>query len=262
MKRILAILKRDYASFFRSPIGYVVLAIYMFLNGIYYSGDIGSGYSDIGTQISSFEWVVFILLIPLITMRIFSEDRKNGTEVLLLTSPASVWEIVAGKYLAVFSVFMTLIGGSLLFPLLTGAFAGKVDIKALGVYLGFIGLGAAFLAIGVFASSLTENQVISAVISVSTVVFLMLIQLFASIVGNLAAGLVSAVNVFGITDLQLSKIATDVTAAVNWPNPMSRLDNYTKGIFELAPIVFFISVVAIFLFLTVRVIEKRRWSQG
>jgi ABC-2 type transport system permease protein len=262
MKRINAILRRDYASFFRSPIGYVVLAIYMFLNGIYYTGDIGNNVSDIGGQIGAFEWVVFILLIPLITMRIFSEDRKNGTEILLLTSPASVWEIVFGKYLAVFSVFMTMIASSFIFPILTVAFGGNVDAKAIGVYIGFIGLGAAFLAVGVFASSMTENQVIAAVISVTTVVVLMLFQLVASIIGGLVSSLLSTVNIFGLTDLQLSNASAAVTEAVNWVNPMTRLDNFAKGVFELAPILYFLSVVAIFLFLTVRMIEKRRWSQG
>ena len=262
MNRVLAVLRRDYASFFRSPIGFIVIAIFMLLNGIYYSGDIANGYSDIGNQIGAFEWVVFILIIPLITMRIFSEDRKNGTEVLLLTSPASVWEIVLGKYIAVLSVFMTMVGASLVFPILTAAFAGNVDIKALGVYIGFVGLGAAFLAIGVFASALTENQVVAAMISVSTVVFLMMIQLFAQAIGGLVSSLLSYVNIFGLTDLQLSNTTQAVTTAINWPNPMARLDNFPKGIFELAPIVYFISVAAIFLFLTVRVIEKRRWSQG
>lgn len=262
MKHISAIARRDYGAFFRSPIGFVVLAVFMFLNGIYYAGEITNGYSDIGSQINSFEWVVFLLLIPLITMRIFSEERKVGTEVLLLTSPASVWEIVLGKYGAVVGVFLTMVASSFLFPVLTLAFGGMVDAQAVGVYVGFIFLGAAFLAIGIFASALTENQVIAAIVSVATVVFLMLIQLFASLMGSLVTTVLGWVNVFGITDLQMSKVSTAVSDGINWLNPMTRLDNFAKGIFELSPIVYFLSLAAIFLFLTVRVIEKRRWSQG
>lgn len=264
MSRILAIFRRDYGYFFRSPIGYVILAIFMFLYGLFFGLDLYvNAYSDIAALMSSMlQYLVLIILLPLITMRIFSEDRKVGTEILLLTSPSSVWEIVLGKYLAVAGVFLTMMASSALFPILTLAFGGKVDAQALGVYVGYLFLGLAFLSIGVFASALTENQVIAAVISVVTVVALLLLQSIASLFGNLTSSLLSAINVFNLTELQISNAATAVTTAVNWPNPLTRVDNYAKGIFELAPIVYFISVVAVFLFLTVRVIEKRRWSQG
>jgi ABC-2 type transport system permease protein len=261
MKRILAILKRDYASFFRSPIGYVVLAIYMFLNGIYYSGDISSSFSDIGTQISSFEWVVFILLIPLITMRIFSEDRKNGTEVLLYTSPASTLNIVLGKYLAALALFLLMTAGTLSHVLITAIFGGILDSSTLGAYIGFIFLGAAYVAIGVFASALTENQIIAAVISFIILIVLTLLDALAGMMGSITSSLLDKINFFGLSAAQVQSAGSAVTSALKWLNPSARLSNYLVGIFELAPLLFFLSIIAAFIFLTNRIIEKRRWSQ-
>ncbi|MCD8499553.1 MAG: ABC-2 transporter permease [Clostridiales bacterium] len=99
MTRILAIFKRDYLAYFRSPIGFVVLAIFMLLSGLYFSAGVLQSYQDMVGEIAFMQSFLFIV-VPLLTMRTFAEDRKNGTEVLLLTSPASTVEVVLGKYLA------------------------------------------------------------------------------------------------------------------------------------------------------------------
>jgi ABC-2 type transport system permease protein len=262
MSRILAIFKREYNSYFRSPIGYVIFAIFMAISGLYYGVSVMNSYSYLAGELDFLQTWLFFLLIPIMTMRAFSEDRRNGTEVLLFTSPASSTEIVLGKYLASLGFFLTISGGTLVHLLLTLAFGGRVDIGVLGAYIGYVFLGAAFIAIGVFASALTENQIIAAVISFVILMALMLIDAIAGLIGDAVSGLLSRLNVFDLlSDLQIDNVSSAITAGLKWINPYARLSNFVNGIFEISPIIFFISLAAVFLYMTNRVIEKRRWSQ-
>jgi ABC-2 type transport system permease protein len=262
MNRISAIFKREFASYFRSPMGFVIFAIFMAIGGIYFAVNIIGSMSNMVYELAFLQSYLFIIIIPILTMRVFSEDRRNGTEVLLFTSPANTLEIVLGKYLAALSLFLLLAASTLVHLLLTLAFGGRIDISVLGAYIGFIFLGAAYIAIGVFCSALTENQIIAAVISFVILIGLTLIQAIANVVGEGAASLISQINVFGwLSDTQIESVGSAITAGLNWLNPNSRLENFISGIFELSPIVFFISLIAIFLFMTNRIIEKRRWSQ-
>ena len=261
MKRTLAIFKREFAAYFRSPMGYVVIAIFMAISGLFFASGILSAYLDLVGQLS-FIQSFFFVIIPLMTMRAFSEDRKNGTEVLLYTSPASSIEIVLGKYLAALALFGVMTAGTLIHVIITGLYGGIVDISVLGAYIGFVFLGAAYVSIGVFASALTENQIIAAVISFIVIIMLTLLDFVSNMIGSLTATLIDRINVFGLSDLQIDSAGRSVTTALQWLNPSARLGNYIEGIFELSPILFFISIVAVFLFLTNRIIEKRRWSQG
>jgi ABC-2 type transport system permease protein len=262
MNRISAIFKREFASYFRSPMGYVLFAIFMAISGLYFGIYVMNGTSYMSYEISFLESWLFFLLIPIITMRAFSEDRKNGTEVLLFTSPANTLEIVMGKYLASLALFLTISASTLVHVLLTVAFGGRIDIGVLGSFIGYFFLGAAFIAIGVFASALTENQIIAAVISFVILMCLMLIDAIASLVGDAVASLLNQLNFFSwFTDTQIDSVGAAITAGLNWLNPYSRLENFASGIFEISPIIFFVSIIAVFLFMTNRIIEKRRWSQ-
>jgi len=157
MKRINAIWKREFQAYFKSPIGYIVIALFMMITAFLFASDIQYQYSDVGMMLLSVQTILFMIVIPMITMRSFSEERKNGSEILLLTSPASVLEIVVGKYMAAFSLLLVMTSSSIVFVLFTIGFGGMVDAKVLGAYIGFICIGAAYLSVGLFASSLTEN---------------------------------------------------------------------------------------------------------
>jgi ABC-2 type transport system permease protein len=171
-------------------------------------------------------------------MRILAEDRKNGTEVLLITSPVNITSMVIGKFLASYFVFIIMTVITFTFPIVLLAFGGQLTVQLLGGYIGFLLLGATFVAIGIFASSLTENQVVAVVIG-----FVMLLVMWL-------AG-------------SLSSVAGGVMAKVlNFISLLSRYDDFNRGILGLSPIFYYLSFVAVFLFFTVRVIEKRRWSQG
>ncbi|NLO36192.1 MAG: ABC transporter permease subunit [Clostridiaceae bacterium] len=260
MTRIMAIFKREFQAYFRSPIGFVVFAIFMAVSGLYFASGILGSYVDMVGEISFVQSFLFII-IPLLTMRTFSEDRRNGTEVLLFTSPASTLEIVLGKYLAALALFVVMTAGTFTHLVIAYFYGGLLDVSVLGAYIGFIFLGVAYVSIGCFASALTENQIIAAVISFVIMLMLMLLDFVSSMLGSVASTLIDKINVFNLSDTKISEIGTAVTDAIQWLNPMTRLNNYVSGIFEIAPILFFVSLAAAFVYLTNRILEKRRWSQ-
>jgi ABC-2 type transport system permease protein len=260
MPRVLAIFKRDYLAYFRTPMGYLVFAIFMAVGGLYFSAGILQSYQDLAGEISFLQSFLFVI-VPLLTMRSFSEDRKNGTEVLLFTSPASTTEIVLGKYLATLALMLTLLAGSLVHVLITALYGGVVDMSVLGAYIGFVFLASAYLSIGVLASSTTENQLIAAAITFVVILTLTVLDAVAVMLGQMVSSVISRLNAFNWPDTRVDGIGQTVTKALQWLNPNARISNYINGIFEIAPLVYFASIVAACLFLTNRMIEKRRWSQ-
>ena len=147
---MLAIMKRDFRSYFNSPIAYVLIGLYMLLLGLFFNSLISYGISDIISEFVANMSGLLLLIIPILTMRSMAEDKKNGTEVLLLTSPVRVTEIVLGKYFASFCVFLVMTAASLIFPLIV-IIAGKPDIMLIiSSYLGYILIGAVYISLGVF----------------------------------------------------------------------------------------------------------------
>ncbi|MGI6123145.1 MAG: ABC transporter permease [Acetivibrionales bacterium] len=235
---MLAIIRRDFKSYFNSPIAYVLIGLYMVLLGLFFNSLLGYGVSDIMSEFVGIMNGLLLLIVPILTMRSMAEDKKNGTEVLLLTSPVRLTEIVLGKALAAFSVFMVMTFVSLIFPLII-IVVGKPDIMLImSSYLGYILIGAVFISLGVFASSLTENQIIASLI---TLVSIFLIQ-------NL--------------DFLAGFFSGFMNKAVLWLSISDRYIDFSKGIIDITSIVFLISFALVFIFLTVRVLEHKRWSQG
>lgn len=232
-----AIMKRDFRSYFNSPIAYVLIGLFMLLMGLYFNSFIGYG-SDITGKLVSIMRGLLLFIVPILTMRSMAEDKKNGTEVLLLTAPVRVTEIVLGKFLAAFSVFLVMTGVTLIFPLIT-IVAGKPDIALiLSSYFGYILLGAIFISLGIFASSLTENQIIASIISLVSIFLIQNIDYLASFFSGF------------------------LNKAFLWLSVKDRYEDFSIGIIDLTSIIFMICYAAVFLILTVRIIERKRWSQG
>lgn len=232
-----AIFKRELKSYFSSPIGYVCVAAILFLYGLFYYMVMMYRVSDyIGSNVfgSMFTWGMMI--IPIITMRSLSEDRKNKTDQALLTAPVSVTAIVWGKFLAAFGVYFIATTLALLPAVVIGFYASPSWGLIFGNYLGSLLYGAAMISIGVFLSSLTESQIIAAITTFGVSIILLMIDSLASSVGSFIAQLVS------------------------WISFQSRYSPFTSGTFDVSSIVFFLSVVAIFNFVTARRLESRRWS--
>lgn len=235
-----AIFRKELKSYFYSPIAYVLIGLFLLVGSIlFFVFNLASGYADT-------RWIfmngIFILILMIftsvLTMRILAEDRKNGTEVLLLTSPVNITSIVVGKYLAALVVFLIMTGITFIYPIITFIFGAQFTVEIVGGYIGFILLGATFLSVGIFASSLTENQVVAVIISFVTLLVMWIISGISGYFGGIIAKI------------------------LNWISLLSRYQDFNRGILSLGSIVYYLSFIAVMLFLTVRVIEKRRWSQG
>ncbi|MCR4435301.1 MAG: ABC transporter permease [Clostridiales bacterium] len=232
-----AIFKREVKAYFYSPIAYVLTGLFIFISSIFFLQNLFGQIGTFNDNLSSMA-LVLLFIIPILTMRALAEERKNGTEVLLVTSPVSVWGIVMGKFLAALFMLLVMVVITFIYPLILVAFGGALTVQLVGGYIGFILMGASCIAVGIFASSLTENQVVAAVIGFISLLTMWLIDFIANFSGGLFAQI------------------------LQWFSIISRYNDFSRGILSLSPVVYYLSFIGVFLFLTVRVIEKRRWSQG
>lgn len=232
-----SIFKKEFKSYFNSPTAYVMIGMFVLISSIIFYINLVSQTAEYNFNLNYMS-LILILIIPILTMKILADERKSGTEVLLITSPTSLTSIVVGKYLAAFAVFLIMTTITFIYPIILSAFGEPATAEIIGGYVGFILLGAAFIAFGLFASSLTESQIIAAIVSIVGLLIMWLMQGIAPGLGGIAA-----------------KVA-------NWFSLFSRTEDFYAGILSLGPVVYYLSFSAIFVFLTIRVIEKRRWSKG
>lgn len=285
-----AVYKRELRSYLTSMIGYLFMFFILLLTGIYFSAyQLTSAYPKFEYTLSALTFV-FLISVPILTMRVLAEERKQKTDQLLLTAPVSVEKIVLGKYLALVTIFAIPMLIVCLYPLLMSKFGTVSFGAAYTAILGFFLLGCANLAIGVFISSLTESQVIAAVL---TFVFLFAFYMMNGISSFFSEGSLSTCITFGLLILAaaiviytmiknflisavicvVGEIALGVIYVVNSSffsggiqkvlnvfNLSSHFDNFANSIFDVKGIVYFLSVVAVCMFLTVQSIVKRRWN--
>ena len=232
-----AIFRRELGAFFTSGIAYVFLAVFYLLAGLFfYMYTLSSSTTDMSGMFSML-FAVIIFLIAILTMKSFSEEKKQKTEQGLLTAPVGLGGIVLGKYFATILMYIFGVSIVLIYALIISYF-GSVDWGILfSNYLALILLGAAFIAIGMFISSLTENQVVAAVGGICSLLFLCLVDI--------------------LTNYISIDFITDFLNSISFYN---KYYEFTCGIFNLSSVLFYISTAVIFNFLTVRVFEKRRWS--
>lgn len=232
-----AIYRREMNAFFTSGLAYVFLAVYFLFSGyFFYQGTLTQATTDTSPLFSAM-FLVILFLIPILTMRLLSEEKKQKTDQGLLTAPIGLWSIVLGKYFAALTLFVIAESIVFVYAIILSCFGTVVWSTLLANYLAMLLLGAAFIAVGVFISSLTENQMASAVASFLA---LMLLYMFDSI-GS------------GISIEFIKKIFTSLSF-------YSRYVEFTMGIFNLSSVVFYLSAAFLFNFFTVRVLEKRRWG--
>lgn len=238
MRNIYYIARRELGTYFASPIAYVISAIYLAVMGgvfgfiLYYSREATLRY----LFMQGLTIIFLILFTQVLTMRLLSEEQRSGTLELLLTSPVRDWEIIVGKYLASLCVFVVLILLTAYFPLLLIQIGNPDRGPMFSGYLGYLLLGAAMLSIGVFASSLTQNQIVAAVIGVGITLVSLLIGALGDMLGGAAQSILSYVPLF------------------------EHYNDFARGIIDTKDVLYYVSVVALFLFLSTRVIESRRWK--
>ena len=234
---MLAILKRELSAYFNSAIGYIVLAVFYFFSGMYfYLYCLYYGSASL-TPVFANMFMIILFLIPIITMKSFSEEKRQKTDQALLTAPISLFEVVMGKFLGAFVMYACCVAIFLLYTLVICFFTTPEWAVILCTILGMLLLGGALIAIDIFISALTESQVIAAIISIGVGLIVYMIDSLASITQ--------------------SQFLINILSTVSFN---SNFNNFTYGILDLSNVVFFVSVIAIFVFLTIRVFEKKRWS--
>ena len=287
---MLAIYKKELRQYFNSMIGFVFLAFFLVIIGIYtWAYNLSSGLGNFEVTLGGISFM-YVLLVPILTMRIVAEENRQKTDQLLLTAPVSVWDIVFGKYLALVAVFAIPVVIMCFYPLIMSKFGTVAYASAYTGILGFFLLGCANLAIGVFMSALTESQVIAAVLtfvflfsfymmngissffsqtSMSTAVaFGLLIVAIAIIIYTMiknvlisaVIGVVGEIALVIVYVVKSSIFQGGIQKVLNVFNLSGHYENFTNGVFDVTGIVYFISVIAICLFLTMQSIQKRRWN--
>jgi ABC-2 type transport system permease protein len=257
---MLAIYKKEMRSYFINPVGYVFIGVFLALSAglCCYTTLQSNSYSTA----SYYYWLILsmIIIIPLLTMRTFSEERKMRTEQMLMTAPISITGMVMGKYLAA----MTIYGGSLLvscinlIPLyIIGkeesaldpdglTVKGPVTPEIIGSLLGVLLVGAVFIAIGILISSMTENQLSAAVVTIAVLAVMLILNILNN-VGTEEAG-TRLINNYA------------VRYVIDWISVVSRFSNLQYGILDWSAMLYYVSMTFIAIYLTVRVYERRRWA--
>jgi ABC-2 type transport system permease protein len=222
--------------YFGTPAAYIVGAMFLGLTGVFFVADVTAPFAEAGVR-GIVDWASFfiIFLAPLLTMRLLAEEQKLGTLELLLTSPVRDWEVVLGKYIASFLILAAILAVTLYYVVLLYSFGDPDTGPVLSGYLGLLLYGAAALAIGLLGSSLSSNQIVAAVVGIAILLMLSFVNLIADIVTGVAS------EVF------------------NGMSMNEHIVDFSRGVIDTSSVVFFLSLTAVFLFLTIRSLETRRW---
>ena len=234
---MIAVFKRELKSYLSSPVGYAYLFLFLLVTGFFFwANNITAGSTD---TIGYFAYTRYLLIIviPLLAMKLFPEERKNKTDQILITAPISITQMVMGKFLAAYTMFII----GLIPTLINMIFLANVGYLEIGIaagnYVGLMFTAAAFLAISMLMSVLTESMIT------------------AFIMGAFVLAL------FAVADLIAQSLnITWLSNIVNVISVTSRYEEFNQGLFNITTIIYFLSLAIIFIFLTIRVIDKRRWS--
>lgn len=285
-----AIFKREFKSCFTGMIGWVIAAVSLFFLGLYFTNrNLLYGSSDFASVLYTMTMILLFLL-PAISMRSFAEERKNKTDQLLLTSPVSIPAIVAGKFLAELAVFALPLAAAVVMPLLLQAFGTVSLVAAYSALLGYLLLGGACLAVGTWISALTENQILAYLATfgallvaylmngiqtmfttgnlLAFIVFMVVLLVASVLVGvickRLAAGAIvfcaGAVVLFVLFQLRPAWLLTAFNAVLSALALFEPFKDIVGGMFSIPAIVYYLSVMGLFLFLTGQALARRRWN--
>lgn len=233
-----AIFRRELKAYFTSPIAYIFIAVFYLYTGVFFTMyNLFGGTTDMSVSFAN-AFTILMFLLPLLTMRLFTEERRQKTDQCLLTAPVNLFSIVMGKFLAAVCVFLCAMSVYVLYVLTLTALAGTLAwATIIGNFAALLLLGASFISIGIFFSAVTENQIVAAIISFIVITALYLIDMLAS--GVSVEWIKTVMNSLGF---------------------YTRYYEFTTGIFSIPGTLFFLSAIFIFNFLTVRTLEKRRWA--
>ena len=234
---MLAIYKRDLRAYFTSPLGYVFVAAFLIItNLVFFVTNLLTGRNALASVYTIILYIL-IIVVPVLTMRTFSEDYKQRTDQLLLTAPVKASGIVIGKFLAAYTVYFLALLFSIIYVIIVSAVGDVNMASVIGNYIALLGVATVYISIGCFISSLTENQLVACMATLGV-----FIALF-------------------ILDYAYNLVNVDwIKTVLYWFSIFRRYNTFYLGVFSVADFFYYISISAVFLFLTVRVLEKKRWS--
>jgi ABC-2 type transport system permease protein len=285
-----AIFKRELRAYFFTPIGYLYMGLFLLLTGIFFT------FYNILPQSSQFSGflgnilIIYLFTIPLLTMRLFSEEKRQNTDQLLLTSPVSITGIVCGKFLAALAVYCCTLVFTALYTVVIAVYGDPQTWETLGSYIGFIFLGASYISVGIFVSTVTENQLTAALVSFFSLFLIWLVDSVSQIVPSdtrsgiisavvllaalclfiylntrnwvivLGAALIGGLAIAGVYLFKRNIFNGFISKFLGWFSLNRRYGSFTMGLLKFDALLYYISFSGLFLFLTVRRIEKRRWN--
>lgn len=287
---MLAVYKKELRGYLTSMVGYVFIAFVLLILGIYFTAyNLQYASPDFGATLSSVTFL-FLVITPILTMRILAEEKKNRTDQLLLTAPVSVWKVILGKYLSMVTIYAIPVVISAFYPLIMGRYGVISYPMAYVAVIGFFFLGCAQIAVGLFLSSVTESQVIAAVLTfgilfcsymmdgiesffsdtaissmvafliIAVIVGIVVYQLTKNIIFSSCVGGVLVIGIAAVYFIKPTVFTGLIQKFLNLFAIANHFDDFVGGIFDVTGIIYMVSVVCIFVFLTVQCIQKRRWS--
>jgi ABC-2 type transport system permease protein len=236
MRRTWAICKKELQMYFYSPTSYAAFAFFFLISGYFFSSNFlyPPNVIDVRPVVGTVTFV-FLLIIPLLTMRLVSDELRQGTDELLLTSPVSITEIIIGKYLAALAVQFVLVAGCLIYPWIMSAY-GTLDQPILWLsFLSMFLIGAAMMAVGLFASSLSAHQMVTGITGFAILLMFWTIEWLGESVGGKIKDYLSMFSIVG------------------------RGGNLQKGVLNFADVLFYVTLIAVFIILSIQVLERKRW---
>ncbi len=285
-----ALFKKEFLSFFISPLGYIFMAVFLLISGLFFTvGNLFAMNGDYSSFLGGLI-LIFLLVVPLLTMRIFSEEKRQKTDQLLLTAPCPVSHIVAGKFLAALALFALTLLLTGIYPLLLSFHTRLEGARILGTYTGFFLLGSSFISLGIFASSLTESQAGAAILTFCLLILTWVMDFLGGFLPvSVTSGVIFALILVFLAVLWIYKSSRNLPAAglslllgllvvggfyfmnkeifinlggktFSWFSLTRRFSYFPMGILKLGSVVYYLSFSGFFLFLTSQNIEKQRWS--
>ena len=236
MRTAQAVAWKEIQIYFSSPTAYIVGMMFIALSGFFFARDLNDPFPQ-ASLVNFFDGatIIFILIAPALTMRLMAEEQKLGTIELLLTSPVRDWEVIIGKYVASFVFLIATVSLTLYYTILLYVFASPDPGPIYAGYLGLALYGGAALAIGLLCSTLTSNQIVAAVVAMGILLVMFFADLAADNIGGTASTIISEISI------------------------RSHFEDFARGIIDTKHVVYYLSVIAFFLFMSVRALESRRW---
>ena len=287
---MVAIIKREIKAYFLTPIGYIYMGLFLLLTGVLYTFLVlFTGRSNFAGFLGTILFI-YLFAIPLLTMRLFSEERKQKTDYLLLTSPVSIIGIVMGKFLAAMVVYCGTLLVTATYAIVIAVYGDLEVWETLGSYIGFIFLGASYISLGIFISALTENQLTAALVSFFALFFIWILDPISKATPNdikygvvfagalvvilllfiylntrnwlivLGTALIGFLTIGGFYLFKRDVYWLFIRKTLGWFSLNNRYQPFSMGLLKFDALLYYTSFSGLFLFLTVRLIEKRRWN--